>query len=627
MRWAVAAELALISAALCLAGGGNAWSQGVQGLSSWNTHEDWSSDREIFVAMRDGARLATDVHLPKGATGKLSTILIRTPYGKGSWPRWVNLYGAYLKDRYAVVVQAERGTEFSDGQFDNYLKGASTDGYDTVEWILKQPWSNGKVGAMGCSSPAETQLPAAASNPPGFAAMVPEGAGTAVGNVPGNETRGAFYRGGVPSLGVWAWWYADWGPNDRLLLPPNSTQQQRIWLADRNTAARTKGVLDGSDLAPFMRLPSVDVTRAVGAPDTPFNKYITWSPGDKRWNEVEQIGAGAKPRVPALHVTTWHDIGAGETARLFKYLQDLSTPNQYLIIGAGPHCATSSDEKGFADLKFGDLHLGDARYGAMDRGYATLYFKWFDYWLRGVQNQVTEMPKVQLYVMGQGWISSDRWPLEKARPVKYYLSGDSTSSGARPGSGLLLTRPTERNGKQSYLHDPSVPVPSLGGGCCSAGAYDQRPVEARRDVLVYSTPPLDKPVTIAGPVEVVLYVSSSAKDTDFMVRLVDVYPDGKAINLSDDAFRVRYREGFDKKVLMRSGEVYEIRLGNMVTAVRFAEGHRIRLDISSSSFPEYERNLNTGGNNYDETEWIVAENSVHHGGRHSSHVVLPVLPD
>jgi uncharacterized protein len=632
MRLAVLAKLALTFGALWLASG-NAWSQGTEGLRSWSTDSDWSSDREILVRMRDGIRLSTDVHLPKQAAGKLPTILIRTPYTKSGWMHWSrpDIYGAYLKGRYAVVVQAERGTEFSEGQFNNYLQGASTDGYDTIQWIVKQPWSNGKVGAMGCSSPGETLYPAAASNPPGFAAMVTEGAGFAVGDVPGNETRGAFYRGGVPLLGMGAWWYGEYGPTERLLMPPNATQQQRIWLVDNHTdkyaTTGPKGRLDGSDLSAYMHLPSVDVTRAVGAPDSPLNKYLTWGPADKGWNDVEHIGAGAKPRVPALHVNNWHDLSAGETTRLFEYLQDLNTPHQYLILGAGPHCAPHWGEKGLADLKFGDLHVGDARYGGKDHGYADLYFRWFDYWLNGNQNQVTEMPKVQLYVMGRGWISSDRWPLKEVRPTNYYLSRDATSSGAGAQSGVLLSDQPARNEKDSYLYDPAVPVPSVGGGCCSAAAYDQRPVEARRDVLVYSTLLLEKPVTIAGPIEVVLHVSSSAKDTDFMVRLVDVYPDGKAINLSDDAFRVRYREGFDKKVLMRPGEVYPIRLTNMVTAVRFAKGHRIRLDISSSSFPEYERNLNTGGDNYNETKWVVTENSIHHGPRYLSRVVLPVLPD
>jgi uncharacterized protein len=627
MRLAIVAKLALIFGILWLASG-TAWSQGTEGLRSWSTDNDWSSDREILVRMRDGVQLSTDVHLPKQVTGKLPTILIRTPYGKSGWLHWSrpDIYGAYLKGRYGVVVQAERGTEFSEGRFNNYLQGASTDGYDAIEWIIKQPWSNGKVGAMGCSSPGETLLPAAASNPPGFAAMVTEGAGFAVGDVPRNETRGGFYRGGVPVLGVGAWWYGEYGPTERLLMPPNSTQQQRIWLADKYAETRPSNRLDGSDLSPFMHLPSADVTRAVGAPDSPFNKYITWGPADKRWNDVEHIGAGARPRVPALHVSTWHDISVGETARLFEYLQDSNTPNQHLIIGAGPHCAPHWGEKGLADLTFGDLHVGDARYGGKDRGYADLYFKWFDYWLNGNQNQVTEMPKVQLYVMGRGWISSNRWPLKEARPTQYYL-GRAASSGVGMQSGVLLTHQAGRDEKDSYFHDPGVPVPSLGGGCCSAAAYDQQPVEARKDVLVYSTPPLEKPVTIAGPIEVLLHVSSSAKDTDFMVRLVDVYPDGKAINLSDDAFRVRYREGFDKKVPMRPGEVYPIRLTNMVIAVQFAKGHRIRLDVSSSSFPEYERNLNTGGDNYNETKWVVAENSIHYGARYPSRVVLPVLPD
>ena len=230
--------------------------------------------------------------------------------------------------------------------------------------------------------------------------------------------------------------------------------------------------------------------------------------------------------------------------------------------------------------------------------------------------------------MGRGWISGDQWPLKETRFLKYYLREDA-SARARREIGALSTQPPSHNESDSYVYDPSVPVPSRGGvGCCGFGAaVDQRPVEARKDVLVYSTPPLEKPLTIAGPIDVVLYVSSSAKDTDFMVKLVDVYPDGKAINLSDDAFRVRYREGFDKKVLMQPGTVYKIKLSDMVTAIQFPKGHRIRLDVSSSNFPVFERNLNTGGNNYDETAWVVAQNSIHHGPQHPSYVLLPALPE
>jgi len=614
-------------------------------------YDENTSEKEVFVSMRDGIHLSTDVLFPKGAQGKLPTLLVRSPYDKdiealshGKWPELL------LKHGYALVVQNERGRVYSEGNFGNYLQGASTDGYDTVEWITKQPWSNGKVGTIGCSSSGETQWPMAASNPPGLAAMIPAGSGTAVGNVPGNETMGAFYRGGVPVFGVWAWWYSTYVPSERLVLPANSTREERVRLRN-GYSLKPKILFSTSDVPTLLHLPSGDLLRYIGAPLNAWDRYITWGPHDSRWNGVEHINAGATPRVPALHVSTWYDIGVGETTRLFKYLQDLGTPNQYLIIGAGSHCSMMSEEtlsnmdvsyvKSLIDdgldfknvpdfklsaLKFGDVQVGDARYGEEDHGYANLFLNWFDYWLNGKQNHVTEMPKVQLYVMGDGWESGDKWPLENVHSLTYYL-GDEPRSQSHREAGVLYTHPPSKEGKDSYSYDPSAPALTLGGIKAGVSDQDQRAIEARNDVMGYSTPPLEHPVTIAGPIEVVLYVSSSAKDTDFVVKLVDVYPDGKAIDLADDAFRVRYRNGFDKVALMKPDEVYKIRLTDMVAAIRFPKGHRIRLDVTSSNFPLFERNLNTGGGNYDETSWVVAENSIHFGNRYPSHIVLPELLD
>jgi putative CocE/NonD family hydrolase len=602
------------------------------------SYTKWSIEREIFVPMRDGVHLSTTVVHPTGAPEKLPAILVRAPYDDTSkWfpnAMWLDFFA---RQGYAIVLQDERGKGFSEGTYTNLLQGASTDGYDTIEWIVKQPWSNGKVAGFGYSSSGDTQWLMAGSNPPGLAAIIP-GSTWTVGNMPGNATQGAFYRGGVPMFGVWAWWYAYSGLSERLLLPPHSTQEQRIRL--RNSYSQQflfskdffmpshdpgRAVVDPSL---FLHLPSQDVVRQFGGAETPFDQYITWTPGDKRWDQVELIDAGIQPRAPALHVTTWHDGAAGEVTRLFEYLQDHRTPNQYLIIGAGPHGAYFGENQ-LTDFKVGDLEIGDARYGGDEHGYQRLFLNWFEHWLKGEDNHVTEMPKVQLYILGQGWISGDHWPLKETRYRSYYLGGGA-ASGFKQGMGTLSGVPSNREQHDGYIYDPAVPTPSHGGAIGSATGdavtLDQRPIEARKDVLVYSTPPLDESVTIAGPVQVVLFVSSSAKDTDFMVKLVDVYPDGKAINLCDDAFRMRYREGFDKKVLMQPAHVYKISLSDMVTATRFPKGHRIRLDVSSSNFPEYERNLNTGGNNYDETSGVVAENNVHHGPKYQSHIVLPVLP-
>jgi uncharacterized protein len=620
-------------------------------------YTEWTTDKDIFVPMRDGIHLDTDVWLPKGAAGKLPTVFVRTPYDKDKGEvmvgaKWLELY---VKHGYAVVVQNERGRYFSEGYYKHYLESGSADGHDTIDWIVKQPWSNGKVGTMGCSSSGDTNWATAVANHPAHAAMIAGAAGTSVGNVPGNTTQGGHLRGGVPWIGFWAGYYVLHGTGERLLLPLNSTQEQRIRLRTSYSlmAQQDPGGWEGYVGPTISHLPSKDIVRALGGAYSVFDDNFTWSPTDERWKEVNFVRDDEKPRVPALLVDTWYDPAVGETTRLFKYLEDLGTQNQHLIVGAGPHCTfmlqplldpttlarglahseapvKASDLAKLADLdlahlKFDDVEMGDARYGGDDRGYEKLFLSWFNHWLKGEETHVTEMPRVQLFVMGKGWISSDSWPLSDTHYTKYYLSSDRTLP-RRKRAGLLTTSAPREDERDSYLYDPGSPTPSLTVDYATA-ALDQRPVEARADVLVYSTSALEKPVTIAGPIEAVLYVSSSAKDTDFMVKLVDVYPDGKAINLSDDAFRVRYREGFDKKVLMQASHVYKIRLTNMVTAIRFPAGHRIRLDVSSSNFPKFERNLNTGGNNYDETKWVVAENTVLHGDTYPSHIVLPVLPD
>ena len=608
-------------------------------------YTEWKHEKELYVEMRDGVHLSTDVLLPQGAPGKLPTVLIRTPYDKDNGEgmvsgKWTDFF---LRQGFAVVVQNERGLFLSEGTFNHYLQGASTDGYDTVEWITKQSWSNGKVGTIGCSSSAEHQWPLAAGNHPGHAAMIPAAYGAAVGDIPGNDTRGAIYRGGVPILAPWITWYGKFAVTDRPLPPPSSTQEQRIRIRSFYAlSSRSEFAPDAADAV--KHLPSGEILREAQGPIAPFEQYITWMPGDPRWDEVEMIGAGDAPRVPALHIDTWHDICVGETIRLFEYLQDLGTPDQYLIVGPGPHCVvlhdppyalTRADIKDLvagmrcsdidnipaadpAKFEFGDLKVGDARYRGAEHGYAKLFLAWLNRFLKGEQNDTTDMPKVQLFVMNKGWIAGDTWPLKEAVPTSYYLGADGTLSRGAP----------QMDGQVSYRYDPLDPTPSIGGGCCSfAAAVDQRPVSARKDVLLYQTQRLDVPVTIAGPIEIILHISSSAKDTDFIVRLIDVHPDGKAINLNDDAFRVRYRAGFDQKVLMEQGEVYEIRLPNMVMGNRFEQGHRIRLEVASSCFPLYERNLNTGGSNYDETESVIAENSVHHGHSYPSRIVLPLLPD
>jgi putative CocE/NonD family hydrolase len=271
----------------------------------------------------------------------------------------------------------------------------------------------------------------------------------------------------------------------------------------------------------------------------------------------------------------------------------------------------------------GDLDAGDPRFGHWD-----IYLRWFDRWLRGTDNGVTAMPKVQYYLLGRNeWRAADAWPLPGTERVAYYLdSGGRANSHA--GDGVLGIAPPSRAGSDRFTYDPADPVPSLGVNDYWGGKpiADQRPVSARRDVLVYTSAPLVEGIEMTGDIEVVLYVSSSARDTDFVVKLVDVHPDGRALNIRENVKRARFRNGRDRPPeLMRPGEVYEVKIPLGAYSNWFGPGHRIRLQVSSSSFPRWDRNLNTGGNNYDETAWVVAENVVHHSDRHRSRLVLPVI--
>ncbi len=288
-----------------------------------------------------------------------------------------------------------------------------------------------------------------------------------------------------------------------------------------------------------------------------------------------------------------------------------------------PHCASHEvSEK----TVVGARPLGDARFD-----YYRVYEKWFAFWLRGEANKVTAMPKVQYYVMGRNvWKSAKDWPLPNARATRFYLHSDGGANSLY-GSGTLSTEKPGKEPADRFVYDPGNPVPSFGGPVCctkmneAEGAYDQRPVEARDDVLVYTSEVLTEGIEVTGPLKLVLYVSSSARDTDFTAKLIDVYPDGRAFNLQEGILRARYRDGFDRTVWMEPGEVYRLEIDLQATSNYFAPGHRIRLEVSSSNFPRFDRNLNTGGNNYDETRWQVARNVVHHSGRYPSHLILPVV--
>jgi putative CocE/NonD family hydrolase len=289
------------------------------------------------------------------------------------------------------------------------------------------------------------------------------------------------------------------------------------------------------------------------------------------------------------------------------------------------HC---DSEAATERTKVGELDVGDARYE-----YWKLYLDWFDHWLKGVENGVEKRAKVQYYVIGKNeWRTAPTWPVPGMREVSYYLT---STSGAvtSAGDGRLTTDRPARAGRDSYVYDPADPFPSRGGTiCCTGnpkdlpGIFDQSDLESRRDLLVYSTPPLQQGVTVTGEVRLELFVSSDAKDTDFTAKLIDVDPEGRSWNVVNGVLRARYRSGMNQKVLMARDSVYRLTVPLKATAYHFAPGHRIRVHISSSDFPLYDRNLNTGGDNITETSWIKATNTIHHGTPRASRLILPIVP-
>ncbi len=584
---------------------------------------------DVMMPMRDGVRLSADILFPKGRPRKnLPAVLIRKPYltdAMISWPEHTQYLASFLANGYAVVFQSERGRYFSEGAF-TVLVGSGNDGYDSVEWLAKQPWSNGKVGLFGCSSSAEEQWKLVGTHPPGLAAAVPRSSGCGIGKVGPYNEMGNFYRGGAVQM----WWF-DWfyyyafkyrplfpaglpRPEMQRLLPFWNLEPEHMPQVDFNEAIWT--------------LPINKIMEKIGAAPSDMDDWVSRLPNDPRWKDLEVGGEGDRSSVPILMINSWYDLSIGPNVAMYEYqsknaASELARDNMFMIIAPTTHCNQGQMETQHTVV--GQRDMGDARLDYVD-----IIQKWFDRFLKGIDNEITRQPKVRLYIMGANqWRTFDRWPPENARYVSYYLASDGRADTAY-GDGRLTTMPPDKAGSDGFTYDPLRPVTSVGGNICCfppihGGAFDQSPTEMRSDVLVYSTPPLTAAIEVAGPVQVFLYLSSDRKDTDLTVKLVDVYPDGTAYNLDESIQRVRWRNGWEKPVFMEPGRVYKVEVGPLVTGNSFLPGHRIRIEVSSSNFPRFERNLNTGGNNFDEKDGLVARNVLHHGPAYPSVVVLPVV--
>lgn len=599
-------------------------------------------ERKIMVPMRDGKRMAADVYRPKDTSKKYPIIFVRTPYNFNYWdvrlgaPRDLKDELEAVKRGYAFVEMNERGHFFSEGNYD-ILGAPLTDGWDALEWMSKQPWSNGKVGAIGCSSTAEWQLAVAARGHPAFTTMIPQGFGAGVGRVGDFYEQGNWYRGGAVQLLFAAWIYGQQN-QVRPMFPPNTSREDLVRASRLFDLAPQMPPVDWSK--GLQKLPVMDIIKAVDGPDGIYadrmevstgGAMIKRAPNDPAWYRGGLWHDDQKLNIPGFWFMSWYDVSIGPNLAAYNHVRKTASPEvadrQYAIIAPTLHC---SFKRATADTIVGERSMGDAR---LD--YDALTYGWFDHFLKGedAAKSVAKMPKVRYFTMGSNkWQSADTWPPASAKPVTYYLSSAGQANSLH-GDGTLVAAAPPAAHADRFTYDPSNPVPSHGGNVCctgnavTGGAFDQRKMEARADILVYSTAPLTEGVEVTGSVDVTLYVSSDAKDTDFTAKLVDVHPDGAAYNLDETIQRMRYREGYTgAPVWMEKEKVYKVVLRGITTSNYFAPGHRIRLEISSSNFPRFDRNLNTGGNNFDEAKGVVAHNAVHHGAAHPSQITLSVVP-
>jgi hypothetical protein len=597
-------------------------------------------DRKLMVPMRDGKRMATDVYRPKDTSKKYPIIFVRTPYNFNFWdvrngaPRDMTAELAAVKRGYAFVEMNERGHFFSEGQYD-ILGAPLTDGTDAISWMSSRPWSNGKVGTIGCSSTAEWQLGVAAQGNPAFAAMIPQGFGAGVGRVAPYYEQGNWYRGGAVQMLFIAWLYGEQN-QVRPMFPANTSQADLIQASTMFDLAPQMPPVDWAKA--LTHLPEADIMKSVGGPSGIFadraevstgGAMIKRPPNDPAWYRGGLWHDDMKINVPGFWFMSWYDVSVGPNLAAYNFVRKTARPEiaaqQYAVIAPTLHCGY---KRATEHTKVGDRDMGDAR---LD--YDALTYGWFDHFLKGEDNQILEKtPKVLYYTMGMNkWQKADTWPPAGAQPMTLFLASRGKANSLK-GDGALAAAPPGADTPDGFAYDPMNPVPSFGGNVCctgnavTGGAFDQRKMEERADILVYTSEPLKEATEASGPIEATLYVSSDAKDTDITVKLIDVYPDGTAYNLDETIQRLRYRDGYDKPpVWMEAGKVYKVTLQPMTTSNYFAAGHSIRIEVSSSNFPRFDRNMNTGGNNYDEAKGVVAHNAVHHSRQYPSQVTLTVV--
>jgi uncharacterized protein len=588
----------------------------------WQPRETFSIqvDRDVPVTMRDDTVLMTDVYRP-AAEGRWPVLLQRTPYNKETGGLSLVQTDTFRAVRrgYAVVIQDCRGRYRSDGDFSPFLQEIA-DGYDAVEWCGSQPWSDGNVGMYGTSYVGATQWLAAIAAPPSLRAIAP--AFTA-----SDYYEGWTYQGGAFQWGFMCNWVLPFLTTGDLL---RSNARQGVPDFDAWRERLIEAIDNLPETAKALPLTDIPVNPAW----TPyFAEWMAHPSRDEFWRERSIEERHDQVRVPALNIAGWYDIFLGGSLRNFTGVREsgateAAREGSRLLLGPWTHTTPPLSKSGSVD--FGAMGGQSLMPLSLDVDGETLRF--FDYWLKGIDEGLSAEPPVRLFVMGEDvWRSEQSWPLARAVATEFFLSSGGNANSI-VGDGALQNEAPGDDRPDIFLYDPFHPVPTAGGQLCcypatlDPGAFDQRPVEARSDVLVYTTSPLAEDTEVTGPVRLHLWAATTASDTDFTGKLVDIYPDGYARNLTDGIIRARYCQGTDAPRPITPGEPLEYTIDLWATSNLFRRGHRIGLEVSSSNFPRFDRNLNTGHELGADAEMRPALQTIFHDREHPSRLVLPIVP-
>jgi uncharacterized protein len=573
-------------------------------------------DKNIPVPMRDGIRLYADLYRPD-TDQLLPAIVMRLPYNKNGLGIQTLLLDASRAAQagFAVLIQDMRGRFASEGDFYPFFN-EGRDGYDTVEWTATQPWCSGAVGMTGASYFGASQWQTAVEQPPHLKAIFPYIA-------PSEFYEGFFYQGGAFQLGVSLHWGSGVGAE-------NARRLAAQGMAEPDAMRRLILNLDEiTNHYHYLPLSQLSYLRESKAADFYFD-WISHSTNDEYWKTIAANRHYDRIQVPAFNVGGWYDIFVHGTLENFVRMRQeggstVARKGQRLLIGPWAHAAASGF---YADVRFGALSSADAA------DLTGLQIEYFSHYLKGENPEYDQKPPVRIYIMGENcWRDEQEWPLQRTQYTPWYLHSDGN---AVSNGGTLSPEMPGQEERDSYLYDPRDPMPTRGGATLLPGAHitanagprDQRPVEGRSDILIYTSAPLQQPLEVTGPLTVTLYAATTALDTDFVVRLCDVHPDGTSLLLAEGILRARSRNGYEQPSLVEPGQVYKFQINLVATSNLYLEGHCIRVAVTSSSFPRFDRNPNTGnalGQDGPE-ELQPALQSIFHDDSRPSHILLPIIP-